>query len=123
MIFSPELRDRYAHYSNIQFLGAVPQSTLVDYYRRACAVILPSLAPETFGLTVVEAFACGTPAIVRAAGGNRETVDATGAGFVYSNDTELRAALDAFYRDSTLSGPMQAGWRGVPEALHSTGAY
>ena len=91
-----ELRNRYADCSNIQFLGAVPQSTLVDYYRRACAVILPSLAPETFGLTVVEAFACGTPAIVRAAGGNRETVDTAGAGFVYSNDTELRAALDAF---------------------------
>ena len=87
---------------NIYFLGSVPQARLAALYRKANALILPSLAPETFGLTVVEAFACGTPAIVRDAGGARELVDATGGGFVYRNPNELRVAVHRLANDAEL---------------------
>ena len=88
-----QLQQRFAAYPNIRFLGRLPQAELVPAYQDAIALILPSLAPETFGLSVVEAFACGTPAIVRDAGGCREPVDATGGGLIYSTREELCAAL------------------------------
>lgn len=96
------LSQRYADRSHISFAGYVPQAQLVDLYRRATAVVLPSLAPETFGLSVVEAFACGTPAIVRDAGGSRETIDNTGAGFVYRTDEEFHQVVQRFAGDPSL---------------------
>jgi glycosyltransferase involved in cell wall biosynthesis len=96
------LERRFSGRGNIRFLGAVPQHELVELYRKVRALILPSLAPETFGLTVVEAFAHGTPAVVRDAGGARELVDATGAGFVYRSSDELRAAVHRLAGDIEL---------------------
>jgi len=97
-----QLRQEYAGCSNIHFIGSVSQQALVQLYQNATALILPSLAPETFGLTVVEAFACGTPAIVRIAGGNRELIDETGAGFVYATDKELELAVSKLAEDRAL---------------------
>jgi glycosyltransferase involved in cell wall biosynthesis len=94
------LRSRYAALPNIRFLGAVPQEELVRHYQAATALVMPSLAPETFGLTIVEAFACGTPAIVKVAGGNREAIDASGAGRLYEDEAGLFAALEALAHDS-----------------------
>lgn len=117
------LRRGYAGRSNIQFLGAVPQSQLIDHYRRACALIMPSLAPETFGLTVVEAFACGTPAIVREAGGNREAVDDSGAGFVYEDDAQLRGALDTLAGDPALRDELGARARAAFESRYTPAVH
>ena len=88
-----ELERRFANSPHIRFLGRIPQPELVAEYQAATALIFPSLAPETFGLSIVEAFACGTPAIVRDAGGCREPVEATGGGLIYQTSEELRAAL------------------------------
>jgi glycosyltransferase involved in cell wall biosynthesis len=87
------LERRFANCPNIRFLGQIPQSDLIPLYEAATALVFPSLAPETFGLSIVEAFACGTPAIVRDAGGCREPVDATGAGIVYRTNEELRQSV------------------------------
>ena len=96
------LKDQYRSFNNIQFLGKVPQESLIKFYRKATALILPSLAPETFGLTVVEAFACGVPAIVRIAGGSRETIDRSEAGYLYSNEDDLKSAIEHFKKDPDL---------------------
>jgi len=90
---SSALHHRFSSYPNIRFLGRVPQAELVSAYQNATALVFPSLVPETFGLSIVEAFACGTPAIVHDAGGCRELVDATGGGLIYHSSEELRAAL------------------------------
>jgi glycosyltransferase involved in cell wall biosynthesis len=83
-------------------LGRIPQAELIPAYRNATALVFPSLVPETFGLGIVEAFACGTPAIVRDAGGCRESVDMTGAGLVYRTGEELRAALSQLANEPGL---------------------
>jgi glycosyltransferase involved in cell wall biosynthesis len=95
-------RRDFGDYPNIEFTGPIPQHELAAVFRDATALILPSLAPESFGLTVVEAFACATPAIVRDAGGSRELVDSTGAGFVYRRDEELAEAVQRLGKDAPL---------------------
>ncbi|VAW53785.1 hypothetical protein MNBD_GAMMA05-1268 [hydrothermal vent metagenome] len=97
-----QLQLDYVSSSHIYFMGSVTQHELIKLYQNATALILPSLAPETFGLTVVEAFACGIPAIVRVAGGNREIIDETGAGFVYTSDDELKSAVNKLATNESL---------------------
>jgi len=98
------LQRQYAQSPQIRFLGHVSHDELIPLYQRATALILPSLAPESFGLSVVESFACGTPAIVRAAGGNREAIDITGGGYVYETREQLYQALAALAGDARLCG-------------------
>ena len=94
-----ELEETYARCPNIRFLGNIPQQQLVPLYQKTTALLFPSLMMETFGLTMVEAFACGTPVIARDAGGNRELIEKTGAGLIYHSEAELRAALHSLARD------------------------
>lgn len=96
------LEQRYGDHRHIRFLGPIPQQQLVQKYRRATALILPSLAPETFGLTVVEAFACGTPAVVHRAGGSCEIVEKLGAGLVYETEETLLQALHQLTQHPSL---------------------
>lgn len=95
----PALQRQYAPFDHIRFLGPLSQPDLIAHYRAATALVFPSLAPETFGLSIVEALACGTPAIVRDAGGSREIIEATGGGVVYRDDDELDKALRHFAGD------------------------
>lgn len=92
-----ELRERLerkaASYPNIRFLGWLSKRQLAETLTQSTAFILPSLTPEAFPLMTLEAFACGTPAIVRVAGGSAESLREYGAGFSYSNSAELRQAL------------------------------
>lgn len=96
------LQRQYSGHANIRFLGAIPQQDLIALYRDATALVFPSLAPETFGLSIAEAFACGTPAIVCDAGGSRELIDTTGGGIVYQTDEELLGALHRLANDEAL---------------------
>ena len=98
-----QLTAAYAAHPNIRFLGKIEQHELADYYASAAAVVFPSLVPETFGLTIVEAAACGTPAIVaRSSGGAAELVETTCGGLLYNTDEELVAAIRQLVRDRAL---------------------
>lgn len=58
--------------SNIKFLGNVSPNDLLKYYQNCRALICPQL--EDFGLTALEAQACGRPVIAFGRGGNIETI-------------------------------------------------
>ncbi len=102
------LRRKCAGADNIAFLGKQLQSELPTLYRRATAVILPSLAPETFGLATIEGFSQGTPAIVRDSGGAGETIRETGAGIVFKTDNEALVALDSLAKNRTYRDKLGA---------------
>jgi glycosyltransferase involved in cell wall biosynthesis/LmbE family N-acetylglucosaminyl deacetylase len=54
----------------VRFLGVLSGSDLVDAYRRASVVALPSLTEaESFGMALVEAMSCGRPVVGSRVGG------------------------------------------------------
>lgn len=66
----------------IRYLGELSQRELVPLYQSALAFIYPIEWPEPFGLTMVEAQACGTPVVVFDKGSAREVVQDKKTGFV-----------------------------------------
>lgn len=57
---------------NITFLNSLSDVEMKDYYRRSQALI--SASDEDFGITSLEAQACGTPVLAYGKGGYKETV-------------------------------------------------
>jgi glycosyltransferase involved in cell wall biosynthesis len=76
---------------NIEFLGWIDDIKLVDYYKNCRALIFPG--EEDFGITPVEAQACGKPVIAFGKGGLLETVTPETGVFFYKQTPE--ALIDA----------------------------
>lgn len=83
----------------IEFRGWVGDAEVRDAYRSARALLYPGV--EDYGLTAVEAQACGTPVIAYAAGGARETIVAGKGGefFPEQSSASLARVLTAFDPD------------------------
>ncbi|MCX6561016.1 MAG: glycosyltransferase [Candidatus Aminicenantes bacterium] len=81
---------------NLEFTGALGGSDLREIYRNARLYLLPG--EEDFGISVVEAQACGTPVVAFGRGGATETVldGVTGLFFKTPNVEGLLGALDKF---------------------------
>lgn len=88
------------NHPNIALLGYQPFSVLRDHMQRAKAFVFA--AEEDFGITPVEAQACGTPVIAFGKGGALETVrpigydDPTGIFFATQSVASLRDAVNQF---------------------------
>jgi len=75
---------------------AVAQADLVEMYRGADCFVLPS-RHDSFGMAVLEAMACGLPAIVSAMVGAREAIEEGANGWVLPlNDAPALAARMAW---------------------------
>jgi glycosyltransferase involved in cell wall biosynthesis len=98
-----ELVAAYGDRPNIRFVPKVSQQMLASHYAQTAAVVVPTIVPETFGLAIVEAAACGTPAIVaKGAGGAPEIVNTTGGGLLYDGDAALMTAIRRLIGDTKL---------------------
>ncbi len=69
-----EAMARAADLANVSWLGTLDAAGLAAARAQAVCAVVPSLYPEPFGLTSIEALAQGIPAIVAASGGLAETV-------------------------------------------------
>ena len=84
--YEPRLRRLAAGSANIEFLGHLSQRGLKGLYRRAVALIVPSLWFDVFPLVILEAFREQTPVLLRNIGGLPEIVQQSRGGVVF--DTE-----------------------------------
>jgi glycosyltransferase involved in cell wall biosynthesis len=66
---------------SIQFMDACPYADMPRWYNRASCAIFPSLA-EAFGLTCVEAMACGMPVIMTSRASGPEILQDDVSGFL-----------------------------------------
>ncbi|MGD1994330.1 MAG: glycosyltransferase [Anaerolineae bacterium] len=68
-----EIMARYHIQDRVTFTGGLPQDRLYYYYSAGDATVIPSYY-EPFGMTAVEALACGTGVIASRVGGLKTTV-------------------------------------------------
>jgi glycosyltransferase involved in cell wall biosynthesis len=80
------------HGASTRFLGRIPDEDLPAIYSGAAALVMPSVY-EGFGLPVIEAMACGTPAICSRAGALAETAGPAALLFDPSDPHELSSAI------------------------------
>jgi glycosyltransferase involved in cell wall biosynthesis len=62
------LKEKYQAFSNISFRGKEPRNVVLDLIKKSKALIFPSICYEGLPLTVIEAFATGTPVLSSALG-------------------------------------------------------
>lgn len=93
-----EVRSRSAGNAAIEFLGMLPPEALYREMAKAKFLVFPSEWFETFGRTVIEAFAQGTPALASDLGCARELVEdgITGYRFAAGNAESLIAGALRF---------------------------
>ncbi len=77
----------------ILYLGAMEQEQLVKYYQKAKAFVTPIQWEEPFGLTTIEAMACGTPVISLKRGAAPELIKNGKTGYVVGSVGEMASAL------------------------------
>ena len=100
------LRRMAAGMMNVHFLGSVPQSRLRSLYRRALAVLVPSLCYEVFGIIIIEAFIQKTPVIVHSLGALPEVVEESKGGLTYSDPEEMISAMEQLRTNPALRRQM-----------------
>jgi glycosyltransferase involved in cell wall biosynthesis len=76
----------------IHLIGRVADDTLVGWYRRADAVVMPAQELEGFGLASAEALSCGTPVIATPVAANREVAGLLGPRFLAAGRTPAAIA-------------------------------
>jgi glycosyltransferase involved in cell wall biosynthesis len=90
---------------NVIFYGRLPRQDLLDCYKAAFALLMPSLT-ETEGLVAQEAMACGTPVLISDLDILKEVV---GKGGLACRDSgEMREKLSMLYGNSSLHAELSA---------------
>jgi glycosyltransferase involved in cell wall biosynthesis len=106
--------------SRVRFLGAQDHTTVRAWWQRATAGVLTSVS-EGMPVSLMEAAACGVPAVAPAVGGIPELIDDGVTGFVTppGNVDAIGAALARVLEDGSLRARMGIAARRRAEARFS----
>ncbi|MFC2087553.1 glycosyltransferase family 4 protein [Bacteroidota bacterium] len=83
----------YINNDDIVYVGNSGPKERLELLSRACALVHPIGFPEPFGLSVVEAMACGTPVVAFNLGSMPELILHEKTGFLVSNTDEAIEAV------------------------------
>lgn len=103
-----EERLRAAAPGNVTFMGALPNAAARTAMARASALVLPSIWYEGFPMTLLEAFASGTPVIASHIGSLPEIVAEGTAGLLFTpgDASSLAAAIALLLSDPSAMARM-----------------
>jgi glycosyltransferase involved in cell wall biosynthesis len=90
----------------ISLPGRIDDDARLALYQRAW-VLVSSSAYEGWGLTITEAAACGTPAVVSAIPGHMDAVENGVTGFLAEPGPEMEDRIGSLLSDPVLLGRMQ----------------
>ncbi len=105
----------------VEFLGFRSQSDVYEYVRRAACTVVPSECYETFGIAVIEAYACGTPVIASRIGSLNEIVEegVTGMKFDPRNSQDLAEKIHMLWDNAERRTRMRETARATYENNYS----
>jgi glycosyltransferase involved in cell wall biosynthesis len=92
----------------VRLTGHLSDTELVDLYRRAWVVASASVA-EGWGMTITEAAACGTPAVVTRIAGHSDAVDDEHTGLLADDPRQLVEHIDALIGDDVFRQRLSKG--------------
>lgn len=101
--------------SQVKFHGSLPHLDIVRHYQQADLVVNPSLS-ETFGISIVEAMACGVPVVGTRVGGMLDTItDEVGLAVAAEDPAALAEAMCRVLENRELA--REFGRRGRERAV------
>ncbi len=77
---------------NVEYIGQVSFNEVVEYLSKSVCLIAASSCYETFGRTVIEAYALGVPVVVSAGGALEELVVPGKTGYIFERDNSNQLA-------------------------------
>ena len=101
------LQEEFKEYPNIHFIGYMEKTKIVEYIKRCKALICPSIWYEGAPLTILEAFATGTPVIASRLGSMIESITDgfNGLHFTAGDAEDLSRTVMLFLKE-TETNPM-----------------
>ena len=99
------LEQQFKNYPNILFAGHVDKTQVREYMKRCKALICPSIWYEGAPLTIIEAFATGTPVIASKLGSMIESISDghNGLHFIAGDSNDLTARIRIFIKETETS--------------------
>jgi glycosyltransferase involved in cell wall biosynthesis len=102
LIIGPTYREQMGYFNKyvkpflndqIVYLGHKPHCEIMPYFQKAKALLVPIQWEEPFGMTMVEAMACGTPVIAFRRGAAPELVRHQKTGFIVDTIEQMAEAV------------------------------
>jgi exopolysaccharide biosynthesis WecB/TagA/CpsF family protein len=118
---APQVQAAATRNAAIEWLGPRPFDEVLYIIGAARCLIVPSVCYETFGRTIIEAYACGTPVIASRLGAMEELVEhhRTGLHFAPGDAADLAAAVRQFLADPDAETAMRRTARQRYEDLYT----
>ena len=92
--WNTEIRPLVEMHDTIEYIGEVNEAQKATLLAGAAALLFPIDWPEPFGLVMIEAMSCGTPAIAWKNGSVPEVIDDGVSGCIVENIEQAVAAVD-----------------------------
>ena len=102
-----EIMDKKALNARVRITGYIPDESLAAYYQNAELFVLPSIF-EPFGMTALEAMACGAPVVASKLGGIKDVISSGENGLLVdpSDPNEFAGAMIRLLKDRQASRVM-----------------